>query len=257
MLVEPLAAELGATNPDWDVDLVAGDGASKPCLADRLWGQAAPDVLVAATHGLGLPHGHLCHREEQGALVCQEWPGPTRSASRIDDDFYLAAADVPETAQIKPRGMFSFACFSAGTPDTDDYVHLPGPRTHAIGSTPFVARLPQRLLAHPGGGLLAFVGHIDRAWTYSFMAPGAGAQLDVFKSALRSVVDGVRVGHAMEYFGSRYAELSTALTAQLYARANYGVGIADPVSFAQMWTANNDARGYVVIGDPAIDGNAP
>jgi hypothetical protein len=62
-------------------------------------------------------------------------------------------------------------------------------------------------------------------------------------------MNGHPIGSAMEYFNLRYAELSTELSR---LRDLPEVSIPEPMSLVRMWTAHNDARSYVVFGDPAV-----
>jgi hypothetical protein len=114
----------------------------------------------------------------------------------------------------------------------------------------FVGRLPQRLLGHPRGGALAVVGHVERAWTYSFLWPRIEDQLDTFRSAVGTLFDGAPLGAAIEFLNQRYAALSTELDS---AREDLRWGAPpDVVGLSGLWTAKNDARNYVILGDPAV-----
>ena len=94
------------------------------------------------------------------------------------------------------------------------------------------------------------VGHVERAWSYSFDWPRAGEQIEVFESALSSLLDGYPIGAAMEYFGMRYAELATLLCS---LREEVDLGAEpDLISLTGLWMAKNDARSYIVLGDPAV-----
>src|SRR6185436_12617755 len=106
---------------------------------------------------------------------------------------------------------FQFACFTGGTPAFDDFGEPLAATPPQLAERAFVARLAQRLLAHPRGGALAVVGHVDRAFPDSIEQPGVGSQIRVFEQALCELLAGKPLGLAMAEFGHRYAELSSDL----------------------------------------------
>jgi len=251
-LVAPLEKSLRQHEHAWDIAAIPPEQSHKRALAGILSSGDA-GLLFTAGHGVGFPRGHPRQRHAQGALVCQDWPGPLRSAGEgeLAASSYFADADAEKLPEVRTRIMMSFACFGAGTPLQDDFAHIPGSASAAVADSPFVARLPQRLLAHPNGGLLAFVGHVERAWGCSFISPNVGAQHDVFLSTLRALMGGRRVGHAMDFFNDRYSALTSELHELLDGVRRSGDN-PDHLEMIQLWTENNDARSYIVLGDPAV-----
>lgn len=249
-LVQPLAERLTTDHGDWKVRTVVADDATKKNLVEMLGGPATPSVLFTAGHGLGWPSGHPAQAVSQGALVCQEWAGP-ESHDAMSADQYVAVDDISDDASLQGLITFHFACFGAGTPEFDDFAHRTGADTRGrLAAQPMIAALPKRLLGHPRGGALAVAGHIDRAWSYSFRWPGAARQTEVYRSCLERLIRGHPIGSAFDYVNQRYAELSSDLSTAI-EDVKYGRR-PDHVALATMWTANNDARGFVVLGDPAV-----
>lgn len=229
---------------------VWGGDARKSALAESLVptaGARPPAFLFTASHGMGWPKGHAKQRTDQGALLCQDWPG----FGNISPEHYFAGEDVPDEARVQGMVAFHFACFGAGTPSHDRFIHKPGEAPPQIADESFIAALPQRLLTHPQGGALACIGHVERAWGYSITTAGAGPQLLPFQNAIGRILLGQPVGYAVKDFNERYAALSTSLTG-LLEELDFGATDVSDAELAANWVERNDAEGYLVIGDPAV-----
>jgi peptidase C25-like protein len=249
-LVAPLARQVQSDQAGWTVRTHVGQAATKERLTQLLGGRDTPGLVFTATHGMGFPSGHPRQARHQGALVCQEWPGPGLPPRAMSEEHYVSVDDIGGDASPLGLVSFHFACFGAGTPQWDEFTHDGSGRRVALAPHAFLASLPQRLLGHPNGGAVAVVGHVERAWSYSFVWPRAGRQTAVFGSCLARLFDGHPIGSAFEYFNERYAELSSDLSTVL-EELEFGRQ-PDHRELAATWTANNDARGFAVLGDPAV-----
>ena len=247
-LVAPLHDLFRQSEPGWDVCKVPPAEAGRERLR-RLLHAEAPALLFTASHGMELAPGAADQQAHQGALLCQDWPGESHIGPICREHFF-SAADIDDSAQLFGMVLFLFACYSAGTPERDSFQRDAQAAPRA--PRPFLAALPKRLLGHPAGGALAVIGHVDRAWGYSFTGSGgtARAHTAAIESTLRRILRGERVGHAMEYLNQRYAELATVLSDELGAVRN--MRQPDERALAELWTATHDARGYCLLGDPAV-----
>lgn len=260
-LVEPgaeLAAQMQARRPGaFPGEVVIGGDALGPS-ADALLaeaGAARQGVLFTLSHGEGAPRrgwrSPAEQRARQGAM----------SFGRGEEPL---AAEGLAGRSFAPGGVwFMLACFGAGTPAHSKYRRwlealvargefsgrpevalqsLPAP-----GVPPFVAALPKAALAEPQGPL-AFVGHVDLAWSYAFRELDAGQahnRPQRFVQTLASLLQGDRVGAAFRQLFRYFEQASTELTTLEEE------GVDDPQRRAHLWMLRNDLAGYVLLGDPA------
>lgn len=268
-LVKPVAERLqkriavarsgdAAALPDWNVTVISSEQTTRAKLLDVLSRDKAPALLFTASHGMQFDPDDLAKQQAyQGALVCADWQGPDEK--QVLPEYYLSGDVLAAHGDANLLGTiaFLFACYGAGTPKVDDYYRQAYMDTgEVIAEQPFVAALPKAMLSLAQGGALAVIGHIERVWSLSYLGPeqrvGLGEprrdeHLAVFESTVDRLLHGYPVGAAMDHFDVRYAALATELTAAFES-------ITEPSDFqlAELWTANHDARGYVVIGDPAV-----
>jgi hypothetical protein len=231
------------------------DAARKATLTRLVGGGETPALLFTASHGMSFDLGDNRQTRHGGALLCSDWVNP-RPFVPVTEDLYFSCDDIASDARLHGLIAFNFACYGGGTPDENEYAHMAPGKGTRIAERPFIARLPQRLLGHPKGGALAAIGHIERAWSDSVpTAKGAANRIGVFTSALFDLMKGKPVGLAMEYFNQRYAQLGADMASEIQ-KLEKGKDEAavkrKKAEFARKWTMHNDARDYVVNGDPAV-----
>lgn len=235
--VKPLGTRSGFT-----LQPMLAEAATKAALLDIL--KDPPALLYTGSHGMAFPEAdETLRRERQGALLCQEWSrgGPLLETS------YLTGAEV--LAQGKATGMmhFLFACYGGGCPAVDNYQRTADHQPVPLMTKPVTARLPQAMLQR---GALAVLAHVDRAWSYGFQSPTGKGQYQGFRSVMDRILNGERIGQATDSFNQRWGALSNELL-DLTRRREDGDAIPDSV-LANRWVARNDARNYVILGDPAV-----
>ncbi len=259
-LVHPLKERLTGNSAKWEVDVWHNEKAHKVDLGRLLGGEDTPGLLLVSCHGQRFRFGHADQSTDQGALLCQDWPGK-KKCPNPGRTHYFHAGDVVEDASLHGLIVFLFACYGAGTPEEDSFPQAAqskdASRTsgrRVLAPQSFVGHLPQTLLSR---GALALVGHIDRGWTLSFKwtlrQKTGDRSVETVRSledSIRQLLNGQRLGHAMRPLYRRY----TALAAQLaYLMEPASTGEASPKeSSGWLWTALNDARNFILLGDPAV-----
>ena len=226
-----------------------GEGATKSALSQILsdsWPGRAPALLISGSHGMGFRADDPRLAVMQGAPVCQDWAGP---GSPINEQHWFSAADLGAGNSFHGLIHFFFACYGGGCPKFDTFQRLNNQPKQIAPST-MLARLPQAMLTHKSAGALATIAHVDRAWGYSLVSDRGGAQTQGFRDVLGSILRGDRVGQAMDRFNVRWAGLSSELLESLNDKQR-GKAVSD-AELASRWVARDDARNYIVFGDPAV-----
>lgn len=254
-LVAHLAGRSFGARESWRVEQLVGEGAAtKARLRQLLRSSERPALVLTATHGLGFPLEDGRMKECQGALVCQDWRGPGQS-SGLTCDQYFTASDLRPEDDVAGMIWVLLACHSAGTPERDSFDHFPLKRPQRISPKPLLSRLPQRLLSHRDadrrpGAALAVIGHVDRSNTGTFSGSDAGEGVDVLHQLLKGLVLDLPVGEAMQALATLYNQLAKRLNGAWEDQLHYESTQAR--DFARLWTTHNDARNFILLGDPAV-----
>jgi hypothetical protein len=224
------------------------EAATKERLSALLSGRedgGAPAFLFTGSHGVKFKMSDPMQRERQGALLCQDWPGfgPT------EPEHLFTAADIPADAKIHGLIHFLFACYGGACPKEDNFGLGTGQPPRQLVAEPIVARLPQRLLTK---GALASFAHVDRAWAYSFQNSRSAAQIQEMRDVMVRILQGQRLGQATDSFNMRWAVLSAELQEAQNLREAFDTQLVANAVLANRWVARNDARNYVILGDPAV-----
>lgn len=248
-LVSPLADRVEKLGSGFRVHRFLGSAASRDRLTQMFTGGRTPAFLFTASHGLGYPQGHSQQLARQGSLLCSDIDGPFVEERPVPRESFFCADDIPAESSFEGLVAFHFACYGAGTREWDTFAQARREPERRTAGRAFVARLPQRLLAHDRGAL-AVVGHVDRAWTTSFSWEGEESQPTAFEEMIRLLLDGQPVGASLEPLRNLWAYLSRALneTWQRGLRKEH----VDQDQLTHLWTADRDVMSYVILGDPAV-----
>lgn len=265
LLVEPcleaMQTRWKARRPALDPRLVPYDEGPEALL--RTAGEARAAVMLSVMHGLGRPKQGWASPEAQRA---------TQGALSVEPGVALTG-DLLRHTPFLPGGMwFSVACFGAATPAKSSFhawlsqlgkagvypgrpeavlANLPG-----AGERPFIAALPQALLANEQGPL-AIIGHSDLAWMLSFTEADSpsSSRASRILAALEVLANGSRAGVAHMALMRAYRSVNDRLMADYQMREEallYGSpDPTDPVQHGFLWMQRNDLRGYLLLGDPA------
>ncbi len=227
-----LAQRLQGGGTQWSVKTSLASEARLDALVNQLAADA-PAVLVAAGHSLLPAPGETpAQAEIAGALVCADWAGP---GSPVGEGMFFSAAQAAMDAGLNGMVYFQYSSFSAAIPGPDGLDR--------------VTRLPQALLARPGGrGALAVVGWTGQVWSYSDPGQAKREQL-ALESVLRRLMDGYPVGAALESFHELYSEITTEVSVDL-EEIKY-VPQPDLLRTAGELAASANTRGVTLVGDPA------
>ena len=225
----------------YKLDAYLGGNATKTTLHGILTGATRPALLFTGSHGMRFPCGHQLQVPTQGAILCQDWPGKGTPPA---PEHYFCGADLSARAKIHGMVQFLMACFGGGCPVYDNFNRASG-KPAQLAPKPMLARVPQALLGSEGGAL-AVLAHVDRAWCSSFRM-GSRPQLQGFRDVISGIMRGKRLGEATDKMNVRWSVLSTELAEIL----RNGAPIS-PEELAEKWVVRDDARNFVLFGDPAV-----
>lgn len=248
VIIGPLRERLSQRKKGLAVSVLEAEQALRYKLLPRLASLPGGSMLVTGSHGCEHP---VKDSPFLGALQDQ-----AKDLVRGDDIATLSRC-------VEKGVVVLFACNSAGCHGNRPVE----PLAAESGSRPradILARLPTAMLTHPRGPL-AVVGHVDPIYVVGMRSldgrlPDSAQHpgLAGFQSLTEKLVQGIRVGEAFWPFREatprHLLEYQRLCTEQLerVQRGTAPLTSADHQALVYSWIAWNDARCWVILGDPAV-----
>jgi hypothetical protein len=241
-LVQPLVDLKMGDDYNFEVNVMAGADASRDELM-KLYTlpKDRPAIYFPISHGVACVPGSNVQKTTMGAIMAQTWDGV--SAPSVNN--YLAAQHLLDQKPDLTGTFHVFClCFGVGWPAVSSYDRTP------VAPTPMMAPLPQAILARGG---LAVLGHVDRAWSYSYLSgDGSIDRTQEYENIFNRLMKGARAGHVTDAFNARWSVLAGDIAQKQRTPALYsGEEMHD------LWVEHDDARDYILHGDPAVKLNLP
>ncbi len=227
-------------------------------------GPGTPSVLFSLSHGLGAPRAGWGSEEERRLR---------QGAMSFGRDGSVAGADMTSRPFLPGGIWFMLACFGAGTPSGSAYHHwlaklqadgqFPGRLDFLLsglpadGERPFVAALPKAVLANPEGPL-AFMGHVDLAFSYSFQELDSGPVsrpgrfLRILQSALKRDRAGIAFHEMARGLSLVNQELTMLVDGDMASGGEVEAVLEEQVRRSHLWMLRQDLAAYMLLGDPAV-----
>ncbi len=225
--------------------------ATKQQFIDMLRGNipgGPPAVFFTGSHGAEYAiTDPALQRRMQGSLFTQEWVRGTAGGPNN----LISAEDIPADAKLQGTMAFLFACYSGGCPADNNYYFGPNGAQLPVAPAPLIAALPQALLSH---GALAVIAHIDLAFPYAFQDVTGTPQVQAVRDPLTYLMFGRRAGYAADCLSDRWSHLCSQLIESEAITASTVPNAPQPLNDAArtaLTIARDDARNYIVLGDPA------
>lgn len=216
-----------------------------------------PGVFFTMSHGSGAPGGGWTSEADQRSL---------QGSLSLGGAGTITGADLAGRPVVPGGVWFMFACFGAGTPAQSVFHHWlaafnRGNRDawawvkDSIPERPFIAGLPKTVLAKDDGPL-AFIGHLDLAWTYGYTdavlkQKTPGTYYRAVNELLKGNRAGVGFGALQAAHRTMEGELADIYDAERRASLAGLPPATDDKRKANIWMRRNDLRAYILLGDPA------
>ncbi len=251
-LITPLIDHLQRRHPEWHVESHLQGAATKEKLARLLAGSETPALLLTAGHGMTFAEEDPRQRPHQGALLCQDWPGPQAWQQPILRDFYFAGEDLNHDADLAGLISIHLSGFGLGKPlaeetSEDLLPQLLHGQSIVSPSGSFLAALPQNLLLR---GALAVVGPAGHTWSHTSIGDASGSAESLFGRALSRLISGASVGSAVTAFKRAHIEQALSLADRMENNNDEKkIYQADTV---RLWAILSELESTIVLGDPAV-----